>query len=191
MNSVDRAIQTQLTNIQARTGKSLDELTAYVHALGLTKHGQIRDLLKRDFGLGYGDANTLAHYVVKATAQHEAGSADATPQELVNELYCGAKASLQPIHAALMAAIEPFGPFETAPKKSYVSLRRKKQFAMIGPATNTRVEVGLNVKELAPSRRLIEQPPGKMCQYIVNVSHVEEVDQELLGWIKQAYERAG
>jgi hypothetical protein len=68
-----------------------------------------------------------------------------------------------------MAEIEQLGAFEIAPKKSYLSLRRKKQFAMIGPATNTRVEVGLNMKGVAATARLIEMPSGGMCQYKVTL----------------------
>jgi hypothetical protein len=30
-----------------------------------------------------------------------------------------------------------------------------------------------------------------MCQYRVKVTSAQEVDQELLGWIKQAYDSAG
>jgi hypothetical protein len=63
MNTVDKAIATQLANIQTRSGKSLEELAAFITASGLQKHGQIRDLLKSELGLGHGDANTLAHFV--------------------------------------------------------------------------------------------------------------------------------
>jgi hypothetical protein len=90
-----------------------------------------------------------------SSAQANGGTTDL----LVDQIYSGAKAKLRPIHDAFMARIEEFGPFEVAPKKAYVSLRRKKQFATIGPATNTRVEVGLNMKGLTPTDRLIELPP--------------------------------
>lgn len=43
MNSVDQAIQTQLKNIQARTGKSLPELFELIRASGLSKYGEIRE----------------------------------------------------------------------------------------------------------------------------------------------------
>ena len=89
-----------------------------------------------------------------------------------------------------MQAIEKFGEFETAPKKTYLSLRRKKQFAMIGPATNSRVEVGLNVKDVAATARLEAQPAGGMCQYRVKVTAIDQVDAELLGWIRQAFDGA-
>jgi hypothetical protein len=90
-----------------------------------------------------------------------------------------------------MAAIDGFGPFEVAPKKGYVSLRRKKQFATIGPATNTRVEVGLNMKGVEPTERLLAIPPGGMCQYKVKLTDAHEVDGELLAWIRRAYDGAG
>jgi hypothetical protein len=90
-----------------------------------------------------------------------------------------------------MAAIESFGPFEVAPKKAYVSLRRKKQFAMIGPGTRSRVEVGLNAKGLEPGPRLVNMPAGGMCQYKVFVSDAMEVDDELIDWIRQAFDSAG
>ena len=76
------------------------------------------------------------------------------------------------------------------PKKGYVSLRRKKQFVMIGPKTNTRFEVGINARDLKKNARLLEQPKGSMCNYIINVTDAQEVDPELVAWIKSAYEGA-
>jgi len=109
----------------------------------------------------------------------------------VNALYTGAKANLRPIHDRLMAEIAQLGASEIAPKKGYLSLRRKKQFAMIGPATNTHVEVGLNMKGLDATARLAEMPSGAMCNYKVKVADVADVDAELIARIKRAYESAG
>jgi predicted transport protein len=80
---------------------------------------------------------------------------------MLDGLYTGPKATMRPIHDKLITAIRKFGEFEEAPKKTYVSYRRKKQFATIGPATNTRVEVGLNVKGMKPTARLEELPAGR------------------------------
>jgi hypothetical protein len=51
--------------------------------------------------------------------------------------------------------------------------------------------VGINAKDLHKNVRLIEQPKGSMCNYIVNLTDVKEVDAELLAWIKAAYDQAG
>ena len=184
---MDKAFATQLANIEKRTGKSLDALAALIRSSRLTKHGEIRDMLKQDLGMGHGDANTLVHYVLSSS---RAGGAESAG-DVLDTLYSGAKAHLRPIHDRLMASLDGFGPFEIAPKKTYVSLRRKKQFAMIGPATNTRVEVGLNMKDVRPTDRLVAMPPGGMCQYKVKVTSPAEVNQELIGWIRRAYEAAG
>ena len=191
MNSVDKAVETQLKNIETRTGKTLDQLYAVIRKSGLAKHGEIRDMLKRDLGMGHGDANTVVHFYMKPTEKPSAQAKAASPDAAVDEIYSGAKAHFRPIHDKLMEAINKFGEFEIAPKKAYISLRRKKQFAMIGPATQTRVEVGLNMKGVKATTRLLALPPGGMCQYKVNLTDAKEVDKELIAWIKHAYENAG
>ena len=94
-------------------------------------------------------------------------------------------------YSRLAAAIGKLGACETAPKKSYVSLRRKKQFAMLGPATKDQIELGLNVKSLPASPRLKAMPPGGMCQYAVRLSKASEIDAELMAWVRAAYDAAG
>jgi len=191
MGTVDAAIATQLANIEKRTGKSLTQLVKLVKESGLTKHGEIRDHLKTTLGLGYGDANTLTHHALKAGDVPAAAASGVSPDDVVAALYTGPKAALRPIHDALMAKINAFGAFETSPKKTYVSLRRKKQFAMLGPATNTRVELGLNIKSLPANDRLVEQAAGGMCNYKVKLTTVGDVNAELVKWVRAAFDAAG
>ena len=189
MSSLEKAVQTQLANIQKKTGMPLKELSEIVKKSGLSKHGEIRDMLKDKLGLGHGDANALVHAVFESdgTRAAEGKSTDT----VLDEIYSGVKAGFRPVHEKLMNEIEKLGEFEIVPKKGYVSLRRKKQFAMIGPKTNTRFEVGINAKDLKKNSRLAEQPKGSMCNYIVSLTDVKEVDAELIAWIKSAYEGAG
>ncbi|HQV63364.1 MAG TPA: DUF5655 domain-containing protein, partial [Anaerolineales bacterium] len=189
MSSLDQAVQTQLNNIQKKTGKSLTELTAIAQKSGLTKHGELRDMFKEKLGLGHGDANSLVHAILASDGTR---AAEGKNEDVVlDEIYSGAKAGMRPIHEALMKHITKFGEFEIVPKKGYVSLRRKKQFAMIGPKTNTRFEVGINAKDLKKNARLLEQPKGSMCNYIVQINDAQEVDAELVAWVKSAFEDAG
>jgi hypothetical protein len=188
MSSIDKAIETQLANIEKRTGKTLAQLAAIIKKSGLEKHGEMVAMLKKDLGMGHGDANTLVHHVKGNITTTQEKLASGNP---LDEIYVGPKAALRPIHEKLMAAIEKWGEFEIAPKKGYVSLRRKKQFAMLGPATNTRVEVGINAKNLPAASRLEPQPEKSMCQYKVKVTSEKEVDKELISWIKAAFEGAG
>ena len=189
MSSLDQARDTQIRNIQAKTGRSLDELRALLKGSGLAKHGELRSFAMEKLGLGYGDANTLVHLALASDGQNAA--AGKSGDDVLAEIYADKKAPLRPIHDALMAAIGKFGDFEVAPKKGYVSLRRKKQFAMIGPGSATRVDVGLNMKGVPATERLLAEKPGGMCQYKVKLTTPAEVNTELVGWLRQAYDSAG
>ncbi len=189
------ALITQLKNIQARTGRPVAELLAAVVASGAVKHGERRSWLMQQFGLGYGDANTLVHFVGKPLPDLGGATAAAPVPppagDALDAIYTGAKAGLRPVHEAVMAAVRGFGAFDEAPKKGYVSLRRKKQFAMLGPTTKDAVEIGLNAKDLLAHPRLKLLPPGGMCQATTRIGSVAEVDAQLVGWLRQAYDAAG
>jgi hypothetical protein len=187
------ALLTQLRNIEARTGRTIAALHAELAATALAKVGEKRSWLMTTHKLGYGDANTVALLVGKippgldgAGAVTAAGAGDA-----LDALYAGPKAHLRAVHDAVIQAVRAFGAFEEAPKKTYISLRRKKQFAMVGPATKDQVEIGLNARDLPAHARLKAQPPGGMCQATTRVGSVKDVDALVVSWLKRAYDAAG
>lgn len=189
MNSVDKAYETQIQNIQKKTGKSLQELFSAIEKSGLEKHAEIREFLKTEFLLGFGDANTLVHVFNKSL--EKTLSPQETLKNSVNQIYSGSRELFRPLHETIMESIQALGEFEIAPKKTYLSLRRKKQFAIVGPGTKGRLEVGLNMKGVPATDRLQEMPAGGMCQYKVWLQNENEIDDELLSWIRTAYAEAG
>lgn len=186
MADPNAALATQLRNIEAKTGRSLDQMRRLLAGSGLSKHGEKRSFLMQTLGLGYGDANTVVH--LAAQADTSAATSDDDP---LAAIYTGAKAPLRSLHEQLIARIDAFGAYETAPKKGYVSLRRKKQFAMLGPATKGQLELGLNVKDLPADPRLKPQAAPSMCQYKVRLASAAEIDAPLLGWLRRAFDAAG
>ena len=138
--------------------------------------------------MGHGDANTLVHTVLKSDGVTAAAAAGKAARRRAGRHLCRTEGGTAPHPRRRDDGDREFGPFEVAPKKGYVSLRGKKQFAMIGPATKSLVEIGLNMKDVAPTARLIAVPPGGMCQYKVRVGDRKDVDKALLGWIRHAYD---
>ena len=113
MPDLDKAVQTQLENIQKRTGKTLKQLYAILKKSGLEKHGQLRDLLKKQLSMGHGDANTLVTIYRRTEGGEKSAATAASPGDALNQIYAGPKADLRPIHDKLMQAISKFGRFET------------------------------------------------------------------------------
>lgn len=173
-----------IANLKEKTGKSLDQWIKIATAGNRAKHGEIVKLLKEDHGLGHGYANLVAH----KTLQSDAGSTESA-DDLIEAQYAGAKAGLRPIYNALLAAVKKFGSdVEVAPKKTYVSLRRSKQFGLIQPSTKDRVDVGINLKGVKPSGRLEASGSfNAMVSHRVRVSEKTEVNSELIGWLREAY----
>jgi len=177
-----------IANLPTTTGKSLAQWLKVIGASKRTKHGEIVALLKGEHGVTHGYANQIALAALRPPDAPEPAGDD-----LVEAQYAGPKAALRPIYDALVAQVRKFGnDVEVSPKKAYVSLRRKKQFALLQPSSATRVDVGINLKGQAATARLEASGSfNAMVSHRVRVGSVADVDAELAAWLRQAYEAAG
>lgn len=182
---MDKATQTMIDNLQKNTGKSLEQWIEIVKSQNFVKHGELVKFLKEQYEFTHGFANLVAH---KAN-ESDAGSAD-NQDDLITKQYSG-KEHLKAFYDKLISEIQTFGnDIEIVPKNSYVSLRRKKQFATLNPATKTRFEIGINLKGQEPKGKLEPEKPNAMCSHKINLTELNEIDTEVLNWIKTAYEYA-
>jgi hypothetical protein len=176
-----------LQNFKEKTGKTLDEWIEIVKESGVEKHREIINFLKSEHAFTYGYANLVATKVREA-----ASGGPKTDDSLVEAQYTGPKDELRPIYDSIIKSVSKFGgELEVSPKKTYVSLRRSKQFAIIQASTKTRVDVGINLKGIAPTERLEASGSfNSMVSHRVRLSEAKDVDVELVGWLKEAYEAA-
>lgn len=183
---MDKSTQTMIDNLAKNTGRTLEQWIAIIAAGSFVKHGEIVKNLKEQHGLTHGFANLIA---LKAKGS-DAGSAK-DEGELITQQYAG-KEHLKPFLDKLLAVLHSFGPDVTiAPKKAYVSIRRSKQFAMLQPATKTRFEIGINLKSVEAKGRLVSvDAANAMCSHKINITHINDIDSEVIDWLRKAYEKA-
>ncbi len=180
---MDQQLQTMINNMPEKTGKSLDEWKSILKEKNYAKHSEAVNFLKNEHGVSHGFANTIVHL-----------SKDEQTEEvdLVDAQFKG-KENLRPIYERFKAEALKLGDdIQVVPKKSTVSFVRNKQFALFKPATKSRVDLGLKLKDLGITDRLESSGPfGTMCTHRVRISNEEEINDELMGWVHQAYDSAG
>lgn len=179
---MDKALQTMISNMPEKTGKKLEDWIQILDKENFEKHSFAVKFLKTEYGLTHGFANTIS---TLAKQQNE------PVEDLVLSQYMG-KESLKPIFDMLISIVEEFGSDITiSPKKGSVSLIRKNQFALIKPASKTRIDLGLKLKGIEVQGRLENSGPfGTMCTHRIRLEKVSDVDAEVIKWISMAYEKS-
>jgi len=179
---MDTALKTMIDNMPEKTGKSLEQWKVLLAKKSFSKHSESVNFLKKEFGVTHGFANTIVHL-----SKTENKDSD----DLLTNQYKG-KENLLPIYKALITLVKSFGKDVTIiPKKGSVSVIRKKQFTLIKPATKTRIDIGLKLKDKPTTKRLENSGPfGTMCTHRVQISEVQEINKELKNWLKEAYTKA-
>jgi predicted transport protein len=183
---MEKAVVSMLENLKEKTGHSLEEWKVLIANQNLAKHGEIVKFLKETHNVTHGYASEIA---LKALGSDADSSNDA--DEFIVSQYKG-KEHLKAFYDKLIAEIQQFGgEFEIAPKKTYVSLKRKKQFIILNPASKTRFEIGFNLKGVEPKGKLEAEKLNGICSHKLNLSDINDIDQEVISWIKMAFDNAG
>ena len=179
-SSPEDQLATMLANIPEKTGKPLPEWVKIIEESGHEKHGAILKFLKAEHRVSHGFANLIA------SKARETGE----ELDLVAAQYSGGKETLRPIYEEIIAFAQSLGSdVEIAPKKASVSLRRRKQFALITPATKTRIDLGVALKGMEPTERL--ETYNAMCSHRVRIETASDFDDDAKDWMKEAYSRSG
>jgi hypothetical protein len=185
MADIEKALATFEANIARETGRPVAEWGARALAAGMQRHGEIVSWLKQQHGLSHSHANQIAKRALQPAAETAGG-------DNVDHLFQGGREGLRPIYDGIVAAAKSLGAdVSLAPKKNNVSVRRRRQFALLQPSTRTRLDVGLILKARAPDGRL--EPSGSfnaMFTHRVRIERPEQVDAELRQWLKEAYDEA-
>jgi predicted transport protein len=172
-----------LANCKENTGRTLGSWVALAKKAPVQNEREARARAKKQ-GLSIVYQNAVAQALFPPKDSDDS---------LVDAQYSGAKAALRPIYEALVNAVRSFGEdVEIMPRKSQVTFSRTKSFAVIRAAASERVNVALKLhgekgtSRLVPDRKASKSDPS----HVVGVGADAEVDDELVGWLRLAYDRA-
>ena len=183
-------LKAYLDNIEAKTGKTPQDFRVEAEKKGLLKEGvktgQIVSWLKEDYGLGQGHAMAIVLTLQNATQPRKIDA------EKVDRLFKGDKAKWRAPYDKLLVRIGMFGPdVSTASTNSYISiLRNGKKLAIVQVSTD-RLDIGIKLKSMQQTGRFEAAGAwNSMVTHRVRISDPDQIDQEVMTWLQQAYEAA-
>lgn len=174
----------QLRNIFDSTGMTINTFTTAIQKAEIEKHGQMVSFLKAEYELGHGNANLIAHKV-----REELAGGQPSSEELLAAQYAGRKQPLYAIYGELASFAESLGSdVEKVVQKTGVSFRRSKQFLLVQAPSSKRLQIGINLDAEPADDRVTAW--GGMCTHKISITTHDEVDDDVAGWIRSAYELA-
>ncbi len=180
------SFQAYLDNVQAKTGKTPADFIQLAAEKRLTKHSEIMAWLKADFGLGHGHAQAITRVILEADAPK------VTRDEKISQQFKGAKSVWLPAYEGLVEQVRRFGnDVGTAPTNSYISfVRDGRKFALVA-VTAARLDIGIKRKGVPAEGRYESAGSwNSMVTHRVQVTDPAQVDDDLVSWLRLAYEEA-
>jgi Domain of unknown function (DUF4287)/Domain of unknown function (DUF5655) len=181
------SFQAYLDNIKATTGKTPDDFRKLAAKKGLVRAGEIVAWLKADFALGHGHASAIAHLLVHGVEP------SAKSNDKLALHFAGTKEKWRKSCDALAVKLTNLGSdVALNPNRSYINLNRgSKKFGIVQISAADRIDVGIKLKGVPAAGRLEAAGAwNAMVTHRVRIEDPKQLNAELIGWLKQAYEAA-
>jgi Domain of unknown function (DUF5655)/Domain of unknown function (DUF4287) len=189
-------VQKWIRDLPGKTGRTLEEWTAFILESGPAAEKERSAWLKKEHGLGTNIASWLAKRLngdAMGLAEEDPATYLAAAPGYVDAMYSGGKAGLRPLYDALLRLGLSLGKdVKACPCTTIVPLYRKHVFAELKPSTRTRLDLGLALGDLKPTGRLIDTggfARKNRITHRIAMGRLADIDDEVKGWLKTAYER--
>ena len=110
----------------------------------------------------------------------------------VKAMFSGKKAGLRPLYDEILKLTTGLGEDVTvSPGKTIIPFYRNHVFAQVKPTTQTRVDLGLCLRGVKPSGRLVAtggEAKGDRITHRIGISSMKDIDREVRDWLKRAYD---
>jgi hypothetical protein len=168
--------------LEESTGEDLETWNRRIQREGFREELSLRNWLTQQGVTGY--AQSLL--VMERFGYPDFLTASA--EQLINGQYAD-RAQLRPIFDAIVNAATQFGEVTIQARKTYVSLvTPRRTFARVQPTTKTRLDLGLRLEGQKPEGRLQPSTIHETMKLQISLSSVDQLDTEVVGWLRRAYE---
>jgi hypothetical protein len=175
-----------LKTIKEKTGKTPEDFKVLADKKGLTTYQEVMAWLKVEYGLGHGHANLIAQLLTKAD------KLNVSKDEALDKHFSGDKSKWRKPYDELAARLQKFGAdVSFGPNRTYINLLKGgKKFGII-QLTADRLDIGIKLKGTAPTARFTDAAKwNAMVTHRVSIKDPQQIDAEVLAWLKKAYEAA-
>jgi hypothetical protein len=191
-----RMIQDWIAQLPQKTGKTLEEWIRLVQEEGPPTDKERRDWLKKNHQFGTNGASWLAERAEgKGWEDGDPDSYLRAAAGFVEALFTGPKAGLRPIYERLLKLGRELGPdVRICPCQTMVPFYRNHVFAQVKPTTRTRIDFGFALKDRKATGRLIDTggfAKKDRITHRIPITRMDEIDDEVEGWLKMAYDLDG
>ena len=174
-------------NLPAKTSRTFDQWVELTRQLGPPARKERIAWLKSEHGLG----TVTANFIAADAEGHGIMATYADEGALLDAMYAGEKAGLRALYIQLAKTARKLGKdVDLTVCKTYVGIRRGRQFAMIKPSTRARVDLGLALPGVKIAGRLLKAGSlgNDRMTHRIEIASKKDIDAEVVRWLMAAFE---